>query len=451
MILGNKKNLIEDILELSLPVIGEMTLYTLMWIIDMMLVGRYGGNTAVSAVGLSDEILYTFTDIFIVVGIAIGINSLISRKIGGNKWLEAKEYATIGLFCGFLLSVFICLFLYFFRNNILIFAGAKNSVLENGNTYLKLSLPGIFFSLIVSTMCSILRGYGNTKTPFYIALIVSPLKLLLDLILIFGTSYSNSYGVKGAAIATTISEFIGLIILYFYLCNNSKIKFNLKYLLKLNFSKFKEILYLSIPSSMEEAAFSISRLLSTFMIMHAGTVAFASNQIATSIESMSFMPGIGFGFAATTMVGFCVGEKNYRKAKRYAYMTTILTTAMMLTCSIIFILIPNALVSIFINENEKEVMVLATKCLMLAALEQPFMAIYMVLSSSLKGYGDTKSPFVVCLISSWCIRLPLMFYFIYIKKSSVIYVWWITAFQWAFNAMLIYILFKKKFKTSFTK
>jgi len=451
MIWMSKKKLIESILELSIPVIAEMTLYTLMWVIDMMLIGKYGGNTSLSVVGLGDEILYTFTDIFIVVGICIGINSLISRKIGGNKWCQAKEYAIIGFFLGLLLSILICLFIYFFRNNILIFAGASNSVLESGNIYLIFSLPGIFFSLIISTICSILRGYGNTKTPCYIALIVSILKILLDLIFIFGTTYSKTYGVKGAACATSISQFIGLIVLGLYLWRNFKHKLNLNQLIKFDFTIFKEITYLSIPSGLGEAAFSISRLLSTFMIMHEGTVAFAANQIATSIESFSLIPGIGFGVAATTMIGFCVGEKNYNKAKKYAYMTTFLTTIMMLICSIIFIFIPTTLVSIFVSENEKEVLILATKCLMLAALEQPFMAIYLVLGGSLKGYGDTKSPFIVSLISSWCIRLPLMFYFIYIKKSSVTYVWWITAFQWAFNAVLIYILFKKKLTISFRK
>lgn len=444
----SKKTLIKDILELSLPVIGEMTLYTLMWLIDMMLIGRYGGNLSVSIVGLCDEILYTFSDIFITAGICIGITSLVSRKIGGNQRHSAEEYATVGLICGISISLLLCLTLYLFTNKILIFAGTKNDLLALSNLYFKLSLPGIFFNLVINTICSILRGYGNTKTPLYVAMIVCSLKILLDLILIFGKLSLNYNGVIGAAIATNISELIGIIFTYGYISSTITIKFNLHHLFSISIIKFKEILFLSIPSSMEEAAFSISRLLSTFIIMHAGTIAFSANQIATSIESMSFMPGIGFGLATTTMVGFCVGEKNYKKAKKYAYVTTILTTLMMLTCSIIFLLIPNLLVSIFVTRNEKDVVSLATQCLMIGALEQPFMAIYMIIGGALKGYGDTKSPFIVSLISSWFIRLPLMFYFIYIKKFSVIYVWWITAIQWTFNAILMFILFKNRFKSS---
>ena len=195
---------------------------------------------------------------------------------------------------------------------------------------------------------------------------------------------------------------------------------------------------------MEEAAFSISRLLCTFIIMRAGTVAFAANQIANTVESVSFMPGMGFGVAATTLVGMKIGEKNYKKAREYTYACAFGAVAMMSVFGIIFLLMPSFLVDLFVGDEEKRVIYLASLCLFIGAFEQPAIAISSVFAGALKGAGDTKSPFIISLATSWIIRLPLILYFVYILKLSVIYVWWVTVFQWGLDAILMFICFEKK-------
>jgi Na+-driven multidrug efflux pump len=182
------------------------------------------------------------------------------------------------------------------------------------------------------------------------------------------------------------------------------------------------------------------------MIMRTGTIAFASNQIATTLESISFMPGWGVAIAATTLVGHKIGEKDYKKAKEYANTSVIMGVCIMLLCSLMFVLFPNFLIRLFIDDSETEVIRLGALCIMAAALEQPFLAVSMIVGGSLKGSGDTKTPFMVSLISSWVIRLPLMYYFIYLSQLPVVYVWFITAIQWAFDGILIFILFRRKFK-----
>jgi len=117
----------------------------------------------------------------------------------------------------------------------------------------------------------------------------------------------------------------------------------------------------------------------------------------------------------------------------------------MMLCGLTFLLFPKFLISLFINKSETDVINLGTICLTIASLEQTPMAISMILGGSLKGAGDTKTPFIVSLISSWLIRLPLMIYFIYLLKASVTYVWWITSIQWIIDAIIMVILFKKRF------
>lgn len=440
------KNTIKDVLSLALPAVGEMTLYMMIWVFDTMMVGKYGGKIAVSAVGLSSEILYTFINIFISVGIAVGITSLVARKYGAKKYAFAEEYASIGIFIGTILSLFISIIMFVFSKNILQFAQAKDDVINLGVTYMRIISFGLFFNMLTSMLNGILRGYGNTKTPLLISFLINVINLSLDWVLIFGRFGFPELGVKGAAIATAIAQIIGFIFAAVYILKKSKIKIRPKYIKALNKNKLSSLLKLSIPSSMQEGAFSLSRLLSSFIIMHIGATAFAANQITTTIESISFMPGWGFGVAATTLVGHKIGEKNYEKAKEYAFACTFLGALFMALCALFFLLCPEFLIKLFIDTTEKEVINLGVLCLMVASAEQIPMAVSLILGGALKGSGNTTTPFKVSLISSWFIRLPLMFYFVYVLKVSVVYVWWITAVQWIFEGVTMFILFKRKFK-----
>ncbi|NFB56872.1 MATE family efflux transporter [Clostridium botulinum] len=440
----NREN-IKTVLSLALPAVGEMILYMMIWVLDTMMVGQYGGQIAVSTVGLSSEIIYTFTNIFIAVGLSIGITSIVARSYGSDNLHLAEEYASIGLSIGILIAFFISIILFIFPKTILSLANAKKAVLINGTIYMKIISLGIFFSMLTSLMNSIVRGYGNTKTPLFISILINIVNLTLDYGLIFGKLGLPELGIRGAAIATSIANLSGFMFAIYYLFTKSKIKPKIKYIKNINISRFKYLIRLSIPSSLQEASLSVSKLINTFMIMHLGTVAFASNQIALTVESISFMPGWGFAVAATTLTGHKIGEKNIEKARDYSHTCTFLGICIMGITGLIFLIFPSFIIKLFITNSEKQVIALGSRCLMIASLEQIPMAISMILGGSLKGFGDTKTPFLVSFISSWLLRLPLMFYFIYIVKSSVTYVWWITSIQWIFEAICLIILSRKKF------
>lgn len=122
---------------------------------------------------------------------------------------------------------------------------------------------------------------------------------------------------------------------------------------------------------------------------------------------------------------------------------------MMSFFSVVFLIMPGILVNLFVGKEEKTVMQLAAVCLFIGAFEQPSIAISSVFEGALKGVGDTKTPLIISILTSWFIRLPLTFYFIYIMKFSIVYVWIITAIQWAVDALLMLISLNKKLKYRF--
>ena len=320
-----------------------------------------------------------------------------------------------------------------------------------GTPYMRIASIGIFFNMLMILLNSSLRGYGNTKTPLVASILINIVNITLDYALIFGNLGLPELGVRGAAIATTIAQFLGFLFILNYVIHKSPIKPRIKYVKKIKLYNFRDLLRLSIPSSMQEAAFTTSRIISNLMVISMGTVAFAANQITTTIESISFMPGWGFAVAATTLVGHKVGEGNLKKAEKYARLSMILGTSFMIMSSLLFLIVPNGLIKLFISPNEVDVINLGTLCLMIAAIEQPFMAISMIVGGAFKGLGNTKTPFKVSIISSWIIRLPLMYIVIYKLHLNVIWVWVVTSVQWIFDGSIIYYFYKKNLNKNLVK
>jgi len=438
------KNTSNEVLNTSLPVVAEITIYTLMSIFDLMMIGRFGGNISVSAVGLSNNLTNAFIGIFISGGFCISIVSLVSRLVGAGQYKSAEKFASLGFILGFGFCIIITVIVYFFGKEFLYLLGARKKILEMGYSFIKINSIAIFFSMNMRLLNSILIGYGNTFTPFVCCLIVISVKLILNYPLIFGI-VGTDVGIDGSAVASVIAYLCGFIFSLYYTIFKAKIKFKPFYILSICLKDVKKILALAIPCSMEEAVFSISKLICVSIIIRSGSASFAADEIANMIEGISVMPSIGFGIAVITLVGHNVGKGDYKKAKGAALNCAFYAVFMMSIFAIIFLFMPNVLVNFFLGENEKKVAYLAGRCLAIGALEQPFIGISLVFAGALKGIGDVKSPFFICCFTSWVIRLPLTYYFIYIMKYPVTALWWITALQWGTDAFLMATIFKYKF------
>ncbi|MDU4892331.1 MAG: MATE family efflux transporter [Clostridium sp.] len=444
--LSLNKSTVKDVLKLSLPAVVEMMLYTMIWTVDTMMIGQYGGDLAVSTVGISCEVIYTFTNILVAQSLSVGITSIVARRYGAKEYNIAEEYATIGVGLGAIVSFITTIFIFFFSKKLLIIAGAEPSIISLGKVYINIVCIGLPFNMLSSMLAAVNRSYGNTKTPMLVSIVMLIVNLTLDAILIFGLFGFPELGVAGAALATTIANIAGFTYSAIYTYKKSKIKIHAKYLKKLCGFKLKDITLLSIPAGMQEAAYSIARLLTSMMIMHLGTVAFAANQITLTLENISFMPGWGFAVAATTLVGNKVGEGDYKKAREYGRTAGILGLSVMLVFTLLFLIFPTQLIRMFISGESTEVITLGAACLMIAAAEQPMIAISMIVGGIFKGYGDTKTPFKIAFLTSWLIRLPLVFIFIYILESPITTFWFICLIQWTVDGSLLYIFYNKKLK-----
>lgn len=430
----------KEILYLAIPAVGEMTLYMMIWIFDTMMIGKYGGQLAVSSVGLSTEIIYSFFNIIIAVGVSTALTSLISRAIGSKDYKKAEIIANAGIKIAVVLALIFFSLLFFVPDKILNLAGATKEMLPLATRYAKISSFSFFLLTLSSTTNGIFRGIKDTKTSLYVAGSINIVNLFLDYVLIFGNFGFPEWGITGAAVATVAGNFIGISLQWSRL---KKLPFKISLFSYVSKKDIWEIIRFAVPSGLQEANFSLSRLLGLTFILSLGTTAFAANQIGIAIEAISTMPGWGVAIACTALVGHSIGENNPNKSQEYTLYSTIIASIFMGILACFFFFIPKTLVSFFINKQEIDVIKIGAICLQVAAFEQIPIAIVTVLGSYFKGIGNPKTPFYVSFFTNWFLRLPIAFYFISILRLPVYIYWFITTFQWLVESVILYYLYRK--------
>ncbi|MCG6837568.1 MATE family efflux transporter (plasmid) [Fusobacterium vincentii] len=433
-----------EILYLAIPAVGEMTLYMMIWIFDTMMIGKYGGQLAVSSVGLSTEIIYSFFNIIIAVGVSTALTSLVSRAIGSKDYKKAEIIANAGIKIAVVLAFIFFSLLFFIPDKILNLAGATKEMLPLATRYAKISSFSFFLLTLSSTINGVFRGVKDTKTSLYVAGSINIVNLFLDYVLIFGNLGFPEWGITGAAVATVAGNFIGILLQWSRL---KKLPFKISFFSCVSKKDIWEIIRFAIPSGLQEANFSLSRLLGLTFILSLGTAAFAANQIGIAIEAISTMPGWGVAIACTALVGHSIGENKPDKSQEYTLYSTIIASIFMGILACFFFFIPKTLISFFINKQEIDVIRIGAICLQVAAFEQIPIAIVTVLGSYFKGIGNPKIPFYVSFFTNWFLRLPIAFYLISILRLPVYIYWIITTFQWSLESIILYYLYRKNINT----
>ena len=315
-----------EIIYLAIPAVGEMTLYMMIWIFDTMMIGKYGGQLAVSSVGLSTEIIYSFFNIIIAVGVSTALTSLISRAIGSKDYKKAEIIANAGIKIAIVLAFIFFSLLFFVPDKILNLAGATKEMLLLATRYAKISSFSFFLLTLSSTTNGIFRGIKDTKTSLYVAGSINIVNLFLDYVLIFGNLGFPEWWITGAAVATVAGNFIGILLQWSRL---KKLPFKISLFSYVSKKDISEIIRFAVPSGLQEANFSLSKLLGLTFILSLGTTAFVANQIGITIEAISTMSGWGVAIACTALVGHSIGENKPNKSQEYTLYSMIIASIFM--------------------------------------------------------------------------------------------------------------------------
>ncbi|GAA4270991.1 MATE family efflux transporter [Aquimarina gracilis] len=435
-------------LQLAAPVMMGMIGHTLVALVDNIMVGQLG-TAELAAVSLGNS--FMFIAMSLGIGFSTAITPLVAEADGENNFANGKSAYKHGLFLCTSLGVVLFL-LILLAKPLMYLMKQPDEVVELALPYLDL----VAFSLIPLISFQALKqfsdGLSMTRYPMYATLVANVVNVILNYLLIFGKFGFPQMGIVGAAVGTLASRFIMTILLWGFLKRKEK---STAYVTKIEFfvlenKMIKKILALGFPSALqmffEVAIFTAAIWLSGIL----GKNPQAANQIALNLSSMTFMVAMGLSVAAMVRVGNQKGLQQFSELRRIAISIFLLAFLIATVFALIFIVCNTLLPKIYLDVDDvqnlvdnNEVIAIAAKLLIIAALFQISDAIQVTVLGALRGLQDVKIPTFITFVAYWVVGFPISYYLgLYTEyKSSGIWIGLLAGLTT--SALLLYFRFNK--------
>ena len=402
-------------LKLASPVMLGMIGHIMVSFADNIMVGQLGAKE-LAAVSLGNS--FFFIAMSLGVGFATAITPLVaeadsSKNIQGVK--NSLKHGLILCMCislALLIGIFVSLPLMEKMNQ-------PQDVVLLAMPYLKIIAISLVPLVIFEGLKRFSDGLSKTKYPMYAAVFSNGINIVLNYLLIFGMLGFPKLGIVGAGIGTLISRVLMVLFILIIFFKKEKIRI---YFSNLNFKMtekavFKKIFEIGIPSALqmlfEVGIFTAAIWLSGTL----GKIYQAANQIAFNLSAITFMVGVGLGVAAMIRVGNQKGLSDFISLRRIAISVFLLTILIEIVFAIIFLVYNDWLPTIYLDTSNPEnlventeVILIASKLLIIVALFQIFDGLQVAILGALRGMQDVKIPTLIAFISYWVIGFPLCYY-----------------------------------------
>jgi len=434
------EKLTSNIIQLALPAVGENLLNTMVTVVEGILVGWLRDADALAAVGLGGFFIFLINSLFMA--LSIGATALVARAWGARDYERAGDTAGQALLLAFGTAMLAVALINPLADELFVLMGAEKRVVALGSLYLRLVLSTALFGFPLLVLSGIMRGSGDTRTPMLITLTMNVWNVLAAYGLIFGPGPLPALGVRGAGMAAASAMMLGgSLALFIVLTGRTRIRVAPRQVLPWDREMMATIFRLSLPAAVEMVIYRAGFALFMRMVSSLGTVSLAAHQIAVNVESVSYMPGFGLAVAATTLAGQALGAGKENLAEASIRRTMAFALMVMGSMALVFGLFGPQVVKVF--GATPEVLTLAGLAVRLAALEQLPIAVQMVLSGSLRGAGDTRTPMIVTVVGTLLFRVSAVYLLAIVLHLGLAGVWLGTAVDWTGRAILLYLLFQR--------
>ena len=389
--------------------------HTVVALVDNIMVGQLG-TAELAAVSLGNS--FMFIAMSLGIGFSTAITPLIAEADSEGNFEKGKSSFKHGLFLCIILSI--AHFAMVFIAKPLMYAMKQpKEVVDLAMPYLNLVAASLIPLIIFQAFKQFSDGLSLTRYPMYATIAANIANVVLNYIFIFGKFGAPELGIVGAAIGTLVSRVIMVAYLWYRLSQHHKSRdyvLNIR-LFTLTKSMLKKLINLGFPSAMqmffEVAIFTAAIWLSGIL----GKNPQAANQIALNLASMTFMVAMGFSVTAMIRVGNQKGLQRFKELRRIALSIFLLTTLLAVVFAILLMLFNTMLPELYLDLNDPnefadnfEVISIASKLLLIAAVFQISDALQVVVLGALRGMQDVTIPMVITFIAYWIIGFPVSFY-----------------------------------------
>ncbi|MFQ6606295.1 MAG: MATE family efflux transporter [Fidelibacterota bacterium] len=401
---------------LALPIMAGIGIQTLYNLVDMIFIGRLKGH-GIAAVAFNMPLF--FLVLGLTMGLGSGVTSAIAQFIGAKDKVNADNAAEHALMMGLVISTILASIGLIYGREILAMLGATAELLPLSWSYLQVICLGLPFMVFSAFFRSILAGEGDMQFPMIVAALGTLLNIILDPIFIFVLEL----GVRGAAVATVISQacVFAIFVFMLFVKEHSYITFRLR---DFSFSGhiLGSIIRIGLPASMSMIIMSIGQGIFNKILISYSPETVAAYQIGGRVDMLIFLPIMSIAAALMTIVGMFFGAREYGKLKfivRYGMLRSVFIT--LLTSATVFILAP-VLVRIF--TPVKEIQEMAQTYLRLIALVYPLIAVGMTSGRVLQGLGRGLPLLVITSVRVLLVSSFLAWMAAFVFHKPIEWVWY---------------------------
>lgn len=403
-LLLEEQNLYRAFAILAAPVLLSNLLKSFHDFVDTFFIGRMENSvSAQAAMAISWPLLnicMAFSTGFAIAGV-----SVISQNLGAGREEHAKKYAGLLLTLSVLIGVVINLFLYTCSPFVLHLMGAKDAVLQQGVTYLRVRSFEMTFMFIFTAFQAVRQAQGDTVTP----VILSTAAIVINIVLTGLFVEGFGMGIFGAAFATFLGQFaiapICLVLLFWKRgampVGRQDLRFDPK--------RFRLLGRLALPSAGSQALSSLGFLILQAVILDYGEVVSAAFSIGNKISNLLLMPIMALGSVLAAFVGQNIGADNPKRARTSYLVSRNLAVGLSIAgCGL---LLPVRRTMMGLLTNNADTLAVAVEYGFWVLATQPLMALFQNYLGVFNGSGNTRYSFLVATVRLWLIRLPLILFF----------------------------------------
>lgn len=391
------------LMEFSIPAIIGMVVNTLYNIVDRMYIGNIKdiGGLALTGVGITMPIMTIIMAFGMLIG--IGTSARISLKLGEHKREEAEKHLGNAFTLIIIASVLITIIGLVFMHKILGLFGASADTEIYAREYMQIIFFGTIFNMLSFGLNHSIRSDGSPKVAMLSMLIGAGTNIILDPIFIF----VFGMGVRGAAIATVISQIVSTIwILYYFTKGKSNLKIKREYL-SLDKAIVLSIFSIGVsPFSMQIAQSIVQVLANNALKTYGGDLAIGAMTIINSVAMIFMMPILGLNQGSQPIIGYNYGAEKYKRVKQAVKSATIVATIIVSIGWIITQAAPHLLISIF-NRDEQLVGIASTG-MRIFLLMLPVVGAQVISSNYFQSIGKAKISMFLSLLRQVILLIPCL-------------------------------------------
>lgn len=393
------ENIGKLIWQYSLPAIVGTVVMALYNIVDRIFIGQGVGPFAISGLALT----FPFMLFLMAFGMLIGAGSAarISITLGENNKEKSEKILANAFILSILISGTVIIISFVFMHDLLKLFGGTDKTMQYAEDFMQIIIPGNIFSTLFFGFNNIMRASGYPKKAMYSMIVCVLLNSILAPIFIF----SFGWGIKGAAIATVISYFVGTIwVLQHFMQRNSNLRFHRK-----NFRLEKDIVtsILSIgmsPFSMQLATCMVVIIVNATLIRYGGDIAIGAFGIINSINTLVIMIIIGLNQGTQPIIGYSFGARLYSRMFKTLKYSIIIGTALTTFGFIIGMFFPEQLTSAFTRDSELRSV--AVNGLRISVILFPIIGSQIVVTNFFQSIGKAKISIFLSLTRQFIFLIP---------------------------------------------